>query len=67
MTEGKIVAILGPVVDISFDINNPPPIFTHLKIGDLSLEIAAHLRDGLVRALALGSTNGLRRGETVLS
>ena len=67
MTEGKIVAIFGPVIDINFDIRDLPPIFTHLKIGDLSLEVAAHLKGGLVRALALGSTNGLKRNDTALS
>lgn len=67
MVKGNIVSILGPVVDIRFSGRDLPQIYTHLKAGDLSLEVEAHLSNGLVRALALGETQGLKRGIEVVS
>src|SRR3989339_2250935 len=67
MVKGRIVSILGPVVDIKFNGDDLPAIYTHLKAGDLSLEVEAHLENGLVRALALGETLGLLRGIEVES
>jgi F-type H+-transporting ATPase subunit beta len=67
MNKGKIVSVLGPVVDIKFEPGKLPRIYGHLKVGELSLEVESHLENGLVRALALGETLGLARGVEVTS
>jgi F-type H+/Na+-transporting ATPase subunit beta len=73
-TQGTIVAVMGPVVDVSFEGQALPPILTALKttnasIGpeadNLVLEVAMHLGDNLVRAIAMDSTDGLVRGQGV--
>ena len=60
MNNGKIVQVIGPVVDIEFD--TVPPIYSALKVGDLTLETALILSDTQVRAIAMGPTDGLVRG-----
>ena len=70
MTEGKIVQIIGPVVDVEFpDVQNVPGILESLTIqkgdGRIVLEVAKHLEPGKIRAISLESTDGLRRGEVV--
>ncbi len=67
MNKGKIVSILGPVVDIRFEPESLPRLYSHLKAGELSLEVESHLENGLVRALALGETLGLTRGSEVVN
>ena len=67
MITGKIVQIVGPVVDVSFG-SALPAIYNALLIGEkklLTAEVEQHLEGGLVRALVLGPVEGLRRGETV--
>src|SRR3989344_3611041 len=68
MIEGKIVQIIGPVVDIQFpDSQKIPGILEALTIEKdgkrIVLEVAKHLEPGKVRAISLESTDGLRRGE----
>src|SRR3989344_81630 len=70
MTEGKIVQIIGPVVDVEFpDVQNVPGILESLTIqkgdGRIVLEVAKHLEPCKIRAISLESTDGLRRGEVV--
>lgn len=70
MNKGKIVQIIGPVVDAQFDTGSLPGIYNALEtaIGKtkLVLEVQQHLGEGLVRAVAMGSTDGLKRGTQVL-
>lgn len=68
--EGKILQIIGPVVDVVFDEKaEMPPIYAALKVrnnnSDLFLEVMKHLEPGRVRAIALDSTDGLQRGASV--
>lgn len=66
--KGKISQVIGPVVDVEFE-NNLPKIYNALKVqnGDskLILETAQHLGGGKVRTVAMGSTDGLKRGMAV--
>lgn len=71
---GKIVQIMGPVIDVEFPEGTLPPIYNALKLtnrflndqkNNLTLEIAAHLGDNIVRTIAMDSTDGLCRGEPV--
>jgi len=70
MNEGKIVAIRGVIVDIEFEVKDTPKIYDALKIdekdfGKLTLEVGIIIKPGLVRALAMGNTYGLKRGTKV--
>src|SRR3990167_2496372 len=67
MTKGKIIQIVGPVVDIRFE-DKLPEIFNALLIGEdkfLTAEVEQHLEQGVIRDLVLGPVEGLRRGESV--
>lgn len=63
----KIIQVLGPIVDVEFE-NSVPALLTALvvKKTGLTLEIEQHLGGSSVRCLAMGSTDGLKRGEEVL-
>lgn len=67
MATGKIVQVIGTVVDVEFPPGEMPAIFNSLetKIGDekLVLEVEQHIGNNWVRCLALGPTEGLKRGE----
>ncbi len=67
---GKIIQVIGPVVDVEFNEGMVPEIYTALQIknGDetLVLEVASHLGNGRVKAVAMGPTDGLKRGDEVL-
>ena len=70
MSQGKVVQIIGAVVDIDFPQESVPGIYDALNVtsGDLAglvLEVQQQLGGGTVRAIALGSTDGLRRGAEV--
>ena len=67
MSQGKIVQIIGPVVDVEFPRNAMPRIYDALKMESpvLTLEVQQQLGDGVVRAIAMGTTDGLRRGMLV--
>jgi F-type H+-transporting ATPase subunit beta len=70
MNTGKIIQIIGTVVDIDFSGGKVPAINDALEVkaGDriVTLEVARHLGFGQVRAIALSSTDGLRRGIDVV-
>ncbi|MFE4712111.1 MULTISPECIES: F0F1 ATP synthase subunit beta [Paenibacillus] len=71
MNKGRVVSIMGPVVDIEFERGQLPEIFNAIKIVtslendrkiDLTLEVSNHLGDNLVRCIAMSTTDGLVRG-----
>ncbi len=72
---GRITQVLGPVVDVEFPESELPPIFSALKVTNpsidgqlwnLTLEVAQHLGNNVVRAIAMDLTDGLVRGAEVL-
>ena len=67
MSQGKIVQIIGPVVDVEFPRDAIPNVFDALKLvdTDLTLEVQQLLGDGVVRTIAMGSSDGLKRGLAV--
>ncbi|WP_157670430.1 F0F1 ATP synthase subunit beta [Chitinibacter sp. GC72] len=67
MSQGKIVQIIGPVVDVQFPRDNLPKVYDALKLVDidLTLEVQQQLGDGVVRAIAMGTTDGIKRGTSV--
>jgi len=67
MADGKIVQCIGAVVDVEFPRDAMPKVYDALKMegGALTLEVQQQLGDGVVRTIALGSSDGLRRGLTV--
>jgi len=67
MSVGTIVQVIGPVVDIRFEAGKLPGIYNALVLEEvkLTLETQQHLGDNTVRAIALGATDGLRRGMEV--
>ncbi|MCC2645032.1 MAG: atpD [Burkholderiales bacterium] len=70
MIQGKIIQIIGAVVDVEFPHNNVPKIYDALKLksgGALVLEVQQQLGDGIVRAIAMGSSDGLQRGLEVIN
>ena len=71
---GKVVQVMGPVVDVEFPEGKLPPIYNALKLSNpfinseknnLTLEVAQHLGEGVVRTIAMDSTDGLTRGVDV--
>jgi F-type H+/Na+-transporting ATPase subunit beta len=64
MSTGKIVQIIGAVVDVEFPRDAVPNIYDALTVDgtELTLEVQQQLGDGVVRAIALGSSDGLKRG-----
>lgn len=67
MSQGKIVQIIGPVVDVEFPRDDLPKVYDALKMTEpeLTLEVQQQLGDGVVRTIAMGSSDGLRRGMAV--
>ncbi|MCX7672082.1 MAG: F0F1 ATP synthase subunit beta, partial [Thiobacillaceae bacterium] len=67
MSEGRIVQIIGAVVDMQFPRGAMPKVYDAVKMDEppLTFEVQQQLGDGLVRTIALGSTDGLRRGMVV--
>ena len=65
--QGKIVQCIGAVVDVEFARNEMPRIYDALKMegSALTLEVQQQLGDGVVRTIALGTSDGLRRGTMV--
>jgi F-type H+-transporting ATPase subunit beta len=74
-TTGRVVRVTGPVVDVEFPRNSVPELYTALTVdvefGDLAkeltLEVAQHLGDNLIRAISMQPTDGLVRGQAVAS
>lgn len=74
MNKGKIIQVIGPVLDVEFSDGQLPEILTALKItnpviddteGNLVVEVAQHLGDNVVRCIAMDTTDGLVRGMEV--
>ncbi len=67
MSSGKIVQIIGAVVDVEFDRESMPKVFDALIVSGsgLTLEVQQQLGDGVVRTIAMGSTDGLKRASSV--
>ena len=74
MNKGRVVQVMGPVVDVKFENGQLPEIYNALKISsqhdnvdiNLTLEVALHLGDDTVRTIAMSSTDGLTRGIEVI-
>lgn len=80
MNKGKVVQVIGPVVDLQFGEDKLPAIYNAVSIemadaaeddgkglsSALVCEVQAHLGEGIVRAVAMGTTDGLRRGAEVV-
>ena len=65
MSSGRIVQIIGAVIDVEFPRENVPSIYNALKVqsaAGTTLEVQQQLGDGVVRTIAMGSTEGLKRG-----
>ena len=74
MNIGKIVQIIGPVVDVLFPVENIPAIYQALTVEftaagrpeKLTLEVQQHLGEGVVRTIAMSTTEGLVRGMPIV-
>jgi F-type H+/Na+-transporting ATPase subunit beta len=70
-TPGTIVQCIGAVIDVEFARDSMPHVFHALRLdaetSDLTLEVQQQLGDGVVRTIALGSSEGLRRGMKVIN
>jgi len=64
MSIGKIVQVIGAVVDVEFAKDSIPNIYDALKVdeADLTLEVQQQLGDGIVRTIAMGTSDGIKRG-----
>ena len=76
MSNGKIVQVMGPVVDVEFESGDLPEVMTALKTtnpaiddraDNLIIEVALHLGEKTVRTIAMDTTDGLRRGQEVFN
>jgi len=72
LKKGKIVQIIGPVVDVEFSEEDLPEIYTAIHVKKkgrnvLVLEVQQHLGENRVRAIAMDSTDGLQRGDKVIN
>ncbi|MCQ2955804.1 MAG: F0F1 ATP synthase subunit beta [Opitutales bacterium] len=73
MNVGKIVQVIGAVVDVQFEADKTPPIYNALEVTltidgkeqSILLEVQQHLYEGLVRTVAMSSSDGLKRGMSV--
>jgi len=67
MSSGKIVQIIGAVVDVEFPRGDIPKVYDALLVSDggLTLEVQQQLGDGVVRTIAMGSTDGVKRESEV--
>lgn len=77
MNKGQVLQVMGPVVDVKFPNGQLPDIYNALKVTynaktssevnvDLTLEVALHLGDDTIRAIAMASTDGVQRGMDVI-
>src|SRR3954471_14319876 len=70
---GRVARVIGPVLDIEFPSDAIPEMYNALKVDTevagvketLTLEVALHIGDGMVRAISLRPTDGIVRGATV--
>ncbi|MCK5072074.1 MAG: F0F1 ATP synthase subunit beta [Bacteriovoracaceae bacterium] len=75
IVQGTIRQVLGPVIDVEFETGHLPGIYNALKISNkmisdqewnLTVEVAQHLGDNMVRCISMGITDGLFRGQRVM-
>jgi F-type H+/Na+-transporting ATPase subunit beta len=74
MNVGRVIRVVGPVIDVEFAADQMPSIYNALKLVgttemgdiDLVLEVEAHLEGGVVRAVSMDSTDGVKRGMDVV-
>jgi len=73
---GRVIQVLGPVVDVEFPPGHLPEIYTALRLtnpaisdaeNNLVVEVAQHLGENTVRCIAMDGTDGLRRGTAVVN
>jgi len=64
MSTGKIVQVIGAVVDVEFAKDSIPQVYDALKVDEagLTLEVQQQLGDGIVRTIAMGTSDGIKRG-----
>ena len=64
MSSGRIVQIIGAVIDVEFEREAVPSVYDALKVTDTgtTLEVQQQLGDGVVRSIAMGASDGLSRG-----
>ena len=69
MSSGRIVQIIGAVIDVEFPRDLVPNVYDALKVqgAETTLEVQQQLGDGIVRTIAMGSTEGLKRGLDVVN
>ena len=69
MSSGRIVQIIGAVIDVEFPRDAVPKVYDALKVDskELTLEVQQQLGDGIVRTIAMGSTEGVSRGLTAIN
>lgn len=69
MSSGRIVQIIGAVIDVAFDRQTVPKVYDALQVEntETTLEVQQQLGDGIVRTIAMGSTEGLKRGLPVIN
>ena len=67
MSSGKVVQVIGAVIDVEFPRDSVPQVYDALSVSDkgLTLEVQQQLGDGIVRAIAMGSSEGISRGLSV--
>src|SRR5215470_5867110 len=67
--EGHITQIIGAVIDVEFPRESIPRVYEALKLkdADLTLEVQQQLGDGVVRTIAMGASEGLKRGLSVVA
>ena len=67
MSNGLVTQIIGAVIDVEFEKDNIPQVYEALLIEEagITLEVQQQLGDGVVRAIAMGATEGLKRGLVV--
>ena len=67
MSSGKVVQVIGAVIDVEFPRESVPQVYDALMVGDkgLTLEVQQQLGDGVVRAIAMGPSEGVSRGLNV--
>ncbi|MFD1020096.1 F0F1 ATP synthase subunit beta [Thalassobacillus hwangdonensis] len=77
MSKGRVIQVMGPVIDVAFEDGHLPDIYNALHVAyaakseneksvDLTLEVALHLGDNTVRTIAMSSTDGVMRGMDVV-
>jgi len=67
MSSGKVVQVIGAVIDVEFPRDSVPQVYDALSVSEkgLTLEVQQQLGDGVVRAIAMGSSEGISRGLAV--